>query len=82
MYRFFKKLAVITTMFLTASCSEPDIADRAHKTPKLDFRSFFNGKVTGVGTTSDWHGKVSNKFNIDMDCRWEGKIGIISEVFT
>ena len=73
--------AATATLGLSACGSAPQVTDYSAQQPKLDLRSYFNGKLKAHGMFSDRSGKVLRRFVVDMDCRWEGENGVLDEQF-
>jgi hypothetical protein len=70
--------AVLT---LPGCSSAPQVGDYRADLPRLDLRTYFNGKLKAHGMFSDRAGKVLRRFVVDMDCRWEGENGVLDEQF-
>jgi len=71
----------IFTMLLF-SCSGNSPKDYADNEPKLDIRNFLNGKVIAHGILEDRKGKVTRRFTVDMQAKWDGNKGVLDEYFT
>ena len=50
--------------------------------PILDIREFLNGKVKAWGMLEDRNGKVTRRFIVDMEGKWQGNTGVLEEYFT
>jgi hypothetical protein len=63
------------------SCSKISPKDYQNKTPILDIRSYFNGKIKAWGVLEDRNGKITKRFAVDMTGSWQGNDGILRENF-
>lgn len=61
----FIKIGVMV-MFLTACMGTKSIEVNHLSEPKLDFFTYFNGKVQGSGLVRDWRGKITRQFTVTM----------------
>lgn len=75
-----RKLAALA-LCIVAGCAGPEPRDYASQVPKLDLRTYFNGRVTGWGVVQDRSGKVIRRMTVEMDCRWSGDVGTLDEKF-
>ena len=78
MTRIFGILASLT---LTMGCSSIDVVDYENTSPKLDLKTFFNGKLKVYGMVQDMSGRMTRRFTADIDASWNGNTGILDEVF-
>jgi hypothetical protein len=76
------RLLAFCLALLVTACASVQINDYANERPKLDLRSYFNGKVDAWGTFQDRSGKVIKRFTVVMDCTWVGDTGTLDERFT
>jgi hypothetical protein len=72
-------IALWAVVFATAC--DPDISTYKAAEPKLDIREYFSGRLSGVGTVTDYTGEVTERFTIDADAKWEGNQGTLKETF-
>ena len=77
-----RRVALFAPAVLLAGCASPDVNEYAGEQPPLDLRTYFNGKVEGAGLFADRSGKVVKRFQVLMDCRWNGDAGVLDEDFT
>ena len=75
-----KKLLFIS-LFMLFSCGK-DISQYAHNTPKLDLRTYLNGKTKAWGMLEDRSGNITRRFTVDMQTTWNGNHGVLKEYFT
>jgi len=73
--------ATIALGSLVSACSGPKVADYAKEVPPLDIREYFNGNVHAQGLVLDRSGRVTRRFTVEMNCRWEGERGTLQEHF-
>ncbi len=66
---------------LLSGCATLAPQDYAKETPKLDLKSYFNGKVDGWGMVQDRAGKVVRRMYVEMECTWNGNEGVLDESF-
>ena len=78
-----KKLTsiLIITMSLL-SCSNIKPKDYQNLEPKLDIRNYLNGKVKAWGILENRSGKITRRFTVDMQGKWNGNKGVLEEYFT
>lgn len=74
-------LTIILSMSLL-SCSNITPKDYQHNEPKLDIRHYLNGKVKAWGMLEDRSGKITRRFEVDMNATWKGNQGTLEEFFT
>nr|WP_315426967.1 DUF3833 domain-containing protein [uncultured Albidiferax sp.] len=77
-----RRLLLIASSAALAGCAGPQVADYANQTPKLDLRSYFNGRLDAYGVFTDRSGKVVKRFTVLMVCSWSGDDGVLDESFT
>lgn len=65
-----------------AGCASQELADYAGEKPVLDLAQYFNGRVHAHGFFQDRRGRVTRRFIVVMDCRWDGNQGVLDESFT
>lgn len=78
--RLFLTHAAAAAAALTG-CASPEVTDYAAQKPVLDLREFFNGKVDAWGVFTDRSGRVVKRFEVLMDCSWQGDEGVLDETF-
>lgn len=76
------KLAFIFLLLLTVSCSGQKLENYKNESPKLNLRTFFNGKIFAQGIVQDRSGKVIKRFDVDIISSWNENVGTIDEKFT
>lgn len=74
-------ISFIGAMFFLSQ-SSVNIKDYQHNEPKLDIRQYLNGKITAWGVLEDRSGKITRRFVVDMEGKWEGNHGTLEEYFT
>ena len=79
MKKYFLYIPIIMTLF---SCSNITPKDYSNNEPKLDIRSYLNGKIMAHGILQDRKGKVTRTFIVDMEGKWQGDEGVLTEYFT
>lgn len=76
-----KRLFALACMLLLAGCATVDIKDYAAEQPRLDLRQYFNGTIDGWGLVQDRSGKVTRRFHVVIDAKWNGTTGVLDESF-
>lgn len=66
---------------LLSACGSIEPATYAQEKPVLDLQQYFNGKLQAHGMFQDRSGKVIKRFEVDMDCQWQGEVGTLDERF-
>lgn len=62
-------------------CSGKNIDYYKNNTPKLDLRTYLNGKTKAWGILENRKGEVTRRFTVEMETTWEGNIGTLKEYF-
>lgn len=71
---------LIGLCMLTA-CSTTDVALYAQEKPTLDLKQYFNGTIDAWGMFQDRKGIVVKRFNVVIQCSWQGDVGTLDEDF-
>ena len=82
MKNLFLKLTLIISIMSLFSCSNITPKTYENNNPKLDIRDFLSGKVKAWGMLEDRSGKVTRRFVVDMEGRWNCNEGVLEEYFT
>lgn len=64
------------------SCSNITPKNYQNNEPKLDIRSYLNGKIKAWGMLEDRKGRVTRRFIVDMEGKWKGNEGVLEEYFS
>ena len=75
-------LLVAAGAIALAACAAPDVTTYANQRPVFELERYFNGKVEAHGMFTDRSGKVVKRFQVVMDCKWQGDEGVLDEDFT
>lgn len=67
---------------LLNACSSPKTDYYKDTAPAVSLRAFFDGPIKGWGILQDRGGKVTRRFDIDMEGSWEGDTGTLHEKFS
>ena len=74
---------MIRSLVLLAGCAAaPKPQDYRDEKPVLDLKTYFHGTVDAWGYFQDRSGKVVRRFQVAIQCRWEGEVGTLDEHFT
>ena len=76
-----KQLFAVLLTCLFAGCATVDIKDYAAEQPKLDLKQYFNGTIDGWGMVQDRSGKVTRRFHVVIDAKWNADTGVLDESF-
>jgi hypothetical protein len=76
-----KKLLLVSLLMLFG-CGKDNISRYKQNTPKLDLRTYLNGKTKAWGMLEDRKGNVTRRFVVDMETTWTGNHGVLQEYFT
>ena len=71
---------LIGLCMLTA-CSTTEVALYAQEKPALDLKRYFNGTIDAWGMFQDRKGVVVKRFNVVIQCSWQGDVGTLDEDF-
>lgn len=77
-----KTISIILLSMSLLSCSNIKPKDYQANTPKLDIREYLSGKITAWGMLEDRSGKITRRFTVDMEGKWNGNEGVLEEYFT
>ncbi len=72
---------LMLTALLLSGCASVDIKDYAADQPRLDLRQYFNGTIDGWGMVQDRSGKVTRRFHVVIEAKWNGETGVLDESF-
>ena len=64
-----------------AGCTSQSLESYSTETPRLDLRDYFDGSLQASGIFFDYSGSARLRFLVDMEGRWQGDTGILSEHF-
>ena len=76
-----KIMAAIGVLIMLSSCAGNPINYYKGTTPPADIKEYFNGPVKAWGMVQDWRGRVVRRFDVEMQGRWEGDVGTLTENF-
>jgi len=74
-------LTGVAFMILTSCNSMPTFKSFKSKTPQVNIKDYFNGKIEAWGIIQDRKGEVTRRFNVTMTGKWNGNEGNLSEDF-
>jgi hypothetical protein len=63
------------------SCSGNKLSGYKDNTPKLDLRTYLNGKTKAWGVLEKGN-KITRRFTVEMETTWKGNEGVLKEYFT
>lgn len=75
-----KSFGVIAACFAISSCSS-DIEDYKGSADNFDLKEYFNGELIAWGTIQDGSDKVTRRFCVELDGKWQGNDGVLAEKF-
>ncbi|MGA1027493.1 MAG: DUF3833 domain-containing protein [Burkholderiaceae bacterium] len=64
-----------------SGCASPKLEDYAKEKPVLDLEQYFAGRTTGWGIVQDRFGRITRRFVVEIDGRFEGDRGELDERF-
>ena len=76
----FKSMKLLLLLMIITSCSA-DIADYKETNPKFDIESYFSGELIGYGMVQDYSSKVTRRFCVELNGKWNNNQGELAEVF-
>ncbi len=74
-------VALTVGMLMLSACSTTDMALYAKEKPALDMQQYFNGTVDAWGMFQNRKGEVVKRFNVVIQCSWQGDVGTLDEDF-
>jgi hypothetical protein len=78
---FVLSLLGLTAMIGLSGCASPKLEDYATQTPVLDLEKYFKGQTMGWGIVQDRFGRITRRFVVEIDGRFEGDHGELDERF-
>lgn len=75
------KTILFAALLTIISCSNQRLENYKDQEPKLNLRSFFNGKLFAQGIVQDRSGAVIKRFDVDINASWKGNECTIDEKF-
>ncbi|MDW3095450.1 MAG: DUF3833 family protein [Gammaproteobacteria bacterium] len=73
-------LLAIVVSFTLSACSAT-LKDYQNTDPEFDLQEFFTGELKGWGLIKDWQGKVTQRFSVELDGKWQDNKGTLYELF-
>lgn len=73
-------LILVVTLCTLTSCST-EIKDYENSQPKLDIKTYFDGKIIAWGMVQDYSQAVTRRFCVDITGTWQGNTGTLDEKF-
>ncbi len=74
-------VALVIGILMLSACSTPDMALYAKENPALDMQQYFKGTVDAWGMFQNRKGEVVKRFNVIIQCSWQGDVGTLDEAF-
>lgn len=74
-------VALLAGLLMLSACSTTDMALYAKEKPALDMQQYFNGTVDAWGMFQNRKGEVVKRFNVVIQCSWQGDVGTLDEDF-
>lgn len=74
-------LALLLPSLLVAGCGGLHLEDDAAERPLFDPMQWFPGETRAWGMVQDWRGRVSRRFDVDIEGRIEGDALVLDEHF-
>ena len=75
------RIALVMGMLMLSACSTTDMALYAKEKPALDMQQYFKGTVDAWGMFQNRKGEVVKRFNVVIQCSWQGDVGTLDEDF-
>lgn len=75
------KYLLLTFLFFMLSCSSNNLSHYKDNTPKLDLRTYLDGKTKAWGVL-ERKNKIARRFTVEMETTWKGNEGVLKEHFT
>ena len=76
-----KTISIILLSMSLLSCSNIKPKDYQANEPTLDIRHYLNGKIKAWGMLEDRSGKITRRFTVEMEGKWNGNEGVLEEYF-
>lgn len=80
-----RKIGIFLTgviMFLSACSTSSQMNYYKDTKPVVSLEQFFNGHIKAWGILQDRSGKVTKRFDVDMEGKWDGDVGTLHEKFS
>lgn len=72
---------LIGAITMLCACTNNKLDHYKNTTPVASIEDFFNGPLKGWGLVQDWKGRVTVRFDVEMNGKWEGNTGTLVEKF-
>lgn len=76
-----RKLMLLGMMALLAACGRPTLEHEKLSEKDLNLEEFFEGRTVAYGQFQDRLGRVSQRFKVTIDGRWNGDTLVLDERF-
>lgn len=76
-----QRLLMVLGAAVVVACAGPQPSDYAGQKPSLDLKSYFNGPLVAHGMFTDRSGRIVKRFTVQLEGRWQGDRGELSEHF-
>lgn len=73
--------AVLAAAAMLSGCAPVQVRDYQAEEPKLDLAKYFNGTIDGWGMVQERGGKVTRRFHVVIEAKWNGATGVLDESF-
>ena len=71
----------LTVSLGLSGCASPKLEDYATEKPVLDLEQYFSGQTKGWGIVQDRFGRITSRFVVEIEGRFEGDRGELDERF-
>lgn len=71
----------VLVMFLSSCSQMPTFKSFKNKTPTVDVKTYFDGKIKAWGILQNRSGEVTRRFEVTMVGKWQGDVGTLDEDF-
>ena len=74
-------LRILLLLTVLSGCAPVDVNHYKNNTPKLEVKTFFDGKLKASGIVKNRKGEVIRYFSADINAEWKDGVGTLYEVF-
>ncbi|MFK7795308.1 MAG: DUF3833 family protein [Gammaproteobacteria bacterium] len=78
----FRLILLAIALSVSLSACSTTLDEYENTAPEFDLQQFFTGELKGWGLVKDWQGKVTQRFSVALDGKWEQNKGTLYELFT
>jgi hypothetical protein len=72
---------IMALLGFLSGCTGHNLSHYKESQPPLDLETYFSGPIKAWGLVQDRKGRVTRRFDVVMEGRWENGVGVLEEKF-